>query len=104
MTSPGLRNSGLAFLASEFLKPGLVTYPELLQKSGYKTAVVGKWHLADETKGFDYSCILPGQGVYIDPDFIENGERKQMKGYATDITTDPGATVSSKAPEAAPGR
>jgi arylsulfatase A-like enzyme len=49
---------------------------------------VGKWHLNDQPKGFEYSCILPGQGLYFDPDFIENGERKKLKGYATDITTD----------------
>jgi arylsulfatase A-like enzyme len=70
------------------MKPGVVTYPELLQRAGYRTAVVGKWHLNDQPKGFDYSCVLPGQGVYFDPDFIENGQRRQIKGYATDITTD----------------
>jgi arylsulfatase A-like enzyme len=72
----------------EFIREGVVTYPELLQRAGYRTAVVGKWHLSDPTKGFDYSCVLPGQGVYFDPEFIENGRKRQIKGYATDITTD----------------
>lgn len=72
----------------EFIKPGAVTYPELLQRAGYRTAMVGKWHLTDEPKGFDYSCVLPGQGVYFDPEFIENGKKRQIKGYCTDITTD----------------
>lgn len=74
--------------AIERMKPGLATYPGVLRQAGYKTAIVGKWHLFDEPAGFDYSCVLPGQGLYFDPDFIENGTRKKMPGYATDITTD----------------
>ena len=72
----------------EHINRGVVTYPELLRRAGYRTAVVGKWHLNDPPKGFDYSCILPGQGLYFDPDFIENGAPVKLKGYATDITTD----------------
>lgn len=73
--------------AIEHLKPGVAGYPEVLHASGYRTAVVGKWHLFDEPKGFDYSCVLPGQGLYFDPEFIENGQRRKFSGYATDITT-----------------
>ena len=51
--------------------------------------MIGKWHLSDDPTGFDYWCVLPGQGVYFDPEFIENGERaKKFPGYCTDITTD----------------
>lgn len=74
--------------AIEHLKPGLATYPELVRAAGYKTAIVGKWHLFDEPKGFDYSCVLPGQGLYFDPEFIENGARRKFPGYATDVTTE----------------
>ena len=38
-----------------------------LQKAGYQTAMIGKWHLASDPTGFDYWNILPGQGVYYDP-------------------------------------
>jgi arylsulfatase A-like enzyme len=72
----------------EFIRPEVPTYPQLLQRAGYRTAVVGKWHLTDAPKGFDYSCVLPGQGVYFDPEFIENGKKRQIKGHATDVTTD----------------
>jgi len=72
----------------ERMDPNLPTFPELLQKAGYRTGIAGKWHLSHDPKGFDYSCVLPGQGVYFDPEFIENGARKKFSGYATDITTD----------------
>ena len=65
-----------------------VTFPKLLQQAGYQTAMIGKWHLKSDPTGFDYWNILPGQGEYYNPDFIEMGERKQVEGYCTTLTTD----------------
>lgn len=59
-----------------------------LQKAGYQTAMVGKWHLASDPTGFDYWNILPGQGLYYDPVFIEKGNKKTIPGYCTDIIGD----------------
>lgn len=64
------------------------TFPKLLQAAGYQTAMVGKWHLRSDPTGFDYWNILPGQGHYYNPDFIEMGERSQREGYVTTLTTD----------------
>ncbi len=64
------------------------TFPKLLQKVGYQTAVVGKWHLVSDPTGFDHWDILIGQGEYYNPTFIDNGERVEREGYATNITTD----------------
>lgn len=65
------------------------TFPKLLQKSGYQTAIVGKWHLRTDPQGFDYWEILPGQGSYYNPDFKQqDGERKKYHGYVTDIVTE----------------
>src|SRR5258706_3137536 len=64
------------------------TVAKILQKAGYYTGMIGKWHLTSDPTGFDYWNILPGQGRYHDPEFIENGAHKTIKGYATDIITD----------------
>lgn len=63
-----------------------------LRTGGYQTAMIGKWHLgegeAHEPTGFDYWSVVPGQGEYFDPEFIEPVETKSEPGYATDIITD----------------
>jgi arylsulfatase A-like enzyme len=64
------------------------TFPKLLQQAGYQTAVIGKWHLNSNPTGFNYWDILPGQGVYYNPDFISSKGRAREEGYVTDIITD----------------
>jgi len=64
------------------------TFPKLLRQAGYQTAVVGKWHLVSDPTGFDYWNILPGQGLYYNPNMIDNGKRVEHTGYVTDLITD----------------
>tara|TARA_B100001029_G_C15056299_1_gene454653 strand:- start:320 stop:2530 length:2211 start_codon:yes stop_codon:yes gene_type:complete len=65
------------------------TFPKLIQKVGYETAIIGKWHLVSNPTGFNYWEILPGQGAYYNPDFIQmDNKRKRYEGYCTDIITD----------------
>ena len=67
------------------------TFPQELQKSGFNTALVGKWHLASEPVGFDYFKyhISRGQqGFYWDPIYNDNGKEVREIGYATNLTTD----------------
>lgn len=61
-----------------------------LQKAGYQTAWVGKMHLGDSIpQGLDYYNILPGQGQYYNPDFIETGnKRKHYTGYISNVISD----------------
>lgn len=79
--------NGLMTNADTF-DPAQETFPKVLQRNGYQTAMVGKWHLKSDPTGFDYWNILPGQGDYHDPVLIEMGEKKKHEGYVTDLITD----------------
>jgi arylsulfatase A-like enzyme len=78
----GLKDNGTFFDSSQ------QTLPKLLQQNGYRTAVIGKWHLWSTPTGFDYWNILPAQGHYYNPEFIKNGKDTVYKGYVTDVITD----------------
>ncbi len=65
------------------------TMPKLMQKAGYQTALIGKWHLVSTPTGFDYYNILPAQGNYYNPEFINmDGSETTEKGYVTNVITD----------------
>ena len=69
------------------------TFPKLLQKVGYQTAVLGKWHLKTTPQGFDHFQILPGQGAYYNPAMRVMGKDgrevpTKVTGYTSDIITD----------------
>ncbi len=63
------------------------TFPKLLQKAGYQTAIVGKWHLDSQPTGFDFWEVLPGQGQYYNPDFITAEGTHRDTGYVTELIT-----------------
>lgn len=65
-----------------------LTFPKLLQKAGYQTAMVGKWHLKTTPQGFDYWNILINQGDYYNPRMIDMGDTTTHTGYTTDLITD----------------
>jgi arylsulfatase A-like enzyme len=64
------------------------TVAKHLQAAGYHTIMVGKWHLGSDPTGFDRWIVLPGQGRYVDPEFLVTEGKKVIKGYATDVITD----------------
>ena len=67
------------------------TFPQEFQKSGYKTALFGKWHLGTEPVGFDtfkYHNAAGQQGNYWNPLYNDNGKNVKEKGYATNLSTD----------------
>ena len=78
----GMRDNGTYFNGSQ------QTLPKILKRNGYKTAIIGKWHLFSEPTGFDYWNILPDQGHYYNPKFIKMGKDTAYTGYVTDVTTD----------------
>jgi N-acetylglucosamine-6-sulfatase len=66
----------------------LKTFPRALQRAGYDTAFIGKWHMGnDDTArpGFDYWVGMKGQGTSFDPVLNVNGERKKYHGHTTDV-------------------
>jgi len=65
-----------------------LTFTKILQQAGYKTAMIGKLHLGGTPTGFDYYDILPGQGNYYNPTFINESGQYDMEGYATEIIAD----------------
>jgi arylsulfatase A-like enzyme len=64
------------------------TFPKLLQKAGYRTAIFGKSHLKGKPLGYDKWAVLPGQGLYYNPDLITPKGNIRIDGYSTDIITD----------------
>jgi arylsulfatase A-like enzyme len=75
------------------LKDDHVTFVQLLHQVGYHTALVGKWHLPSWPASFDEWIILPGQGVYQDPEMIAQGMRLQLRGHVDDVVGDQALTV-----------
>ncbi|BCX46839.1 hypothetical protein HAHE_07470 [Haloferula helveola] len=69
------------------------TFPKLLHASGYRTAVIGKWHLASVPQGFDHFDVLIGQGPYNNPQMRTGGIDAKAtvvknQGYTTNIITE----------------
>lgn len=96
----------------EYMALSTTTFPQLLQKAGYKTGIFGKWHLGDEedflpgNRGFSEVFIHGAGGIgqyfpkssnadfppnrveknrYFDNVLLHNNKIVKTKGYCTDV-------------------
>lgn len=71
---------------------GTVFFPQYLQRAGFETAFIGKWHMGHDhdapRPGFDHWVSFRGQGAYFNPTLNIDGRRTRFEGYTTDILTD----------------
>jgi N-acetylglucosamine-6-sulfatase len=73
---------------------GTTFFAEHLQRAGYDTAFIGKWHMGGESDdpqpGFNHWVSFRGQGTYLPNKngLNVNGKRVPQKGYITDDLTD----------------
>jgi arylsulfatase A-like enzyme len=75
-------------VARDALSHRLQNYHVLLQRLGYETAHVGKWHMgnsADPRPGYDRWVSFPGHGSITDPVLNIDGTQSQQRGYITDL-------------------
>jgi len=71
---------------------GTIFFPQYLQRAGYETAFIGKWHMGRESSdprpGFDKWVSFRGQGDYYDPLLNIDGKEGKVRGYVSDLLTD----------------
>ncbi|MEM9142471.1 MAG: arylsulfatase [Bacteroidota bacterium] len=103
MTGRNCNRNGVwhTIMGASILNPDELTMAEVFQQNGYKTNMIGKWHLGDNTsyfpqdRGFDEAFYHGGGGVgqgpdywnndYFDDTYFRNGNPEKQEGYCTDV-------------------
>ena len=72
----------------EAMSHRLANYHLELQRLGYETAHIGKWHMGNDAAprpGYDTWISFRGQGTIVDPVFFQDGKETRLRGYVTDL-------------------
>jgi arylsulfatase A-like enzyme len=75
-------------VARDAMSHRLDNYHLALQKLGYETAHVGKWHMGNDGRprpGYDHWISFDGHGRLEDPRLNVNGAYEERRGYMTDL-------------------
>ena len=75
-------------VARDAMSHRLPNYHLALQKLGYRTAHIGKWHMGNDgmpRPGYDHWVSYDGHGRLNDPRLNHNGSYRQHQGYITDV-------------------
>ena len=78
-------------VARDAMSHRLPNYHLELQRLGYETAHIGKWHMGNDgmpRPGYDYWVSYDGHGKLMDPVLNHGGRYRSHKGYVTDIMND----------------
>ncbi|MBT5767171.1 sulfatase-like hydrolase/transferase [Emcibacteraceae bacterium] len=77
--------------ADRGLDTSAVLWPEILKQNGYKTGLIGKWHLGEAeerhptNRGFDYFVGYEQDSKAFDPILDKNGNVAEIKGHTSNI-------------------
>ena len=77
--------------ADRGLDTSAVLWPEILKQNGYKTGLIGKWHLGEAeerhptNRGFDYFVGYEQDSKAFDPILYKNGNVAEIKGHTSNI-------------------
>lgn len=78
-------------VARDAMSHRLPNYHLALQRLGYETAHVGKWHMGNDGRprpGYAHWVSFDGHGRLVDPTLNVNGTYEQHTGYMTDLLND----------------
>lgn len=93
LTGQHSHRNGVTTLHSSF-DASMPTFATQLQAAGYRTGIVGKWHLGEgaghDPQGFDHWEVLRGQGEYFNPQLLSPTGVEVAEGYVTDVLTERG--------------